>query len=71
MNPLFQKLFQATMQTEENVLPIFVHNPNSTGSKIVAAVVVAESVFGSIFGLSQPAQNQLPLTSQAPVSQAS
>ena len=46
------KLFQAIMQTEELVLPIFIHNPSS--QKVVGAVVVAESIFGSIFGLTLP-----------------
>jgi len=46
------KLFQAIMITEQNVLPIFIHNPAS--QKIAGAVVVTEQIFGSIFGLTIP-----------------
>jgi hypothetical protein len=45
----FQLLFQALLQTEQNVLPIFIHNPAS--QKIVGAVLVAEEIFGQMFGL--------------------
>ena len=41
------KLFQAIMQTEQAVLPIFIHNPQS--QKIVGAIVVAEEIFGTAF----------------------
>jgi len=44
----WQKFFQALMQTEEAVLPVFIHNPQS--QKIVGAIVVAESIFGQAFG---------------------
>jgi hypothetical protein len=56
----FSQLFQATMQTEEAVLPIFIHNPNS--QRITAAVMVSESIFGNMFGLFQP-----PAAPAAPV----
>jgi hypothetical protein len=45
----FQKLFQAIMQTEELVLPIFIHSTQAKA--ITGAVIVAESVFSQVFGL--------------------
>lgn len=50
----WSKLFQALMATEENVLPIFLHNPNSKTSQIVGALLVTETIFGAIFGLTSP-----------------
>lgn len=37
-----QEFFQAILQTEENVVPLFVHNPAS--QKLAAIVIGAESV---------------------------
>lgn len=48
----WQKLFQALMQTEEAILPIFIHNPKS--QQITGAILVGESIFGSVFGLTTP-----------------
>jgi hypothetical protein len=51
------------MQTEENLLPVFVSNP-STGA-IAGAILVTESIFGSIFGL-LPASPATPAAPAAP-----
>lgn len=45
----WQKFFQAIMQTEETVLPVFIHSPGA--QKIVGAILVAESIFRSVFGV--------------------
>jgi hypothetical protein len=42
----WMKVFQALMQVEETIVPLFVHNPNS--QKIAGVVMVAESALGSI-----------------------
>lgn len=55
------KFFQAIMVTEENVLPIFIHSQSA--EKIVGAVLVAESIFATIFGVATTA----PAASPAPV----
>lgn len=41
MNRLTQ-IFQAILQTEENIIPLFVHNPVS--QKIAGVIVAGESV---------------------------
>ena len=40
-------LFKAIMNTEEQVIPIFVHNPAS--QKITGVIMMAESIFGQVF----------------------
>ena len=40
-------MFQAVMQTEENILPVFVHSPKA--QKIVGVIMMAESIFFSVF----------------------
>jgi hypothetical protein len=47
-----QKLFAALLQTEETILPIFIHNPKS--QTITGAVLETETIFGQIFGLTPP-----------------
>ena len=47
MNTKWQALFAAIMQTEETVLPIFIHNAQS--QKITGVVLMAESIFGAAF----------------------
>lgn len=59
----WQKFFQAIMQTEQAVLPVFIHNPAS--QKIVGAIVVAEEIFGSVFGLTASGTPAAPPTQPA------
>lgn len=58
MHPKWASIFQAIMQTEQAVLPVFIHNPSS--QKIVGAVVLAEEIFGQAFGLAQPPATAAP-----------
>ncbi len=44
----WQKLFQSVMQTEEQVLPMFIHNPKS--QQITGAILVTESIFANFVG---------------------
>lgn len=46
------KLFQAIMQTEEAVLPVFIHSPGA--QKIVGVVLLAESIFSALFSPAPP-----------------
>jgi hypothetical protein len=63
MNPKWQALFAAIMQTEETVLPIFIHNAQS--QRITGAILVAESIFGAAFGLA-PGSAPVPAPVPAP-----
>jgi hypothetical protein len=61
------KFFQGIMATEQTILPIFVHNPSS--QKIVGAILVAESIFGQVFGLTTTSVTTSP-ASPTPVAPA-
>jgi hypothetical protein len=50
---MWTKLFQQIMATEEKVLPIFLHDPQSQA--IAGAVMVTETIFATIFGIALPA----------------
>ena len=56
-------LFGLLNQTEENLIPLVIHNPSS--QKITAVVLVAESAVEAILSQILPKPKPAPVTQQA------
>lgn len=62
MHPTWQNIFKKILQTEEALYPIFVPANDPLAQSIAAAVLVTESTFAAIFGISPAAPAVPPAT---------